>query len=514
MRRTFFAQLVMALLVIAGMTHSAEPRHRVSGPMRSETADSTNLRMGQERFTHGLMTSLLSTSKWKEGNAVVSPSGVFETLLVLRRSASGKTREEFDRLLQLTSESTSSESLRDFHASGNPLVYQFPLEICDNDSYGVKVAEAPQPETPLATEVHKGDLIFSVNSKVVRSAKDFIEVCASAANGSIKVVGYDSTTGEVFRDKSLPLARVRQLSTTAEDRVLSSSTVLCLDHSVHPSQAVMDSLESNFDATVVNVDFRNRKLLERLVGEHLSKQTGARVAQFESSPTLPRDGTFLLVNAQALDATWTLRFPPAESGLFHAPTVDVDVPMMHKASVFRYAEFSNLQILELPFRNSSLSVWIVLPAPEEELGKTLLSVLGDGNMNKVRQALVSSNVDLRLPKFSVAGKEPLREVIMSMGISSAFQTDSDFSELVPENGLKLVDLRQQASFDLNEVGVKANAVTEAIGLPRSPAPPVKFFVDRPFCFFVVDSLGGIFFVGRVENPKTSAIRGESSGNPQ
>ncbi len=71
----------------------------------------------------------------------------------------------------------------------------------------------------------------------------------------------------------------------------------------------------------------------------------------------------MLVNAIYFDGDWALQFKQdrTKHEPFHLSADEtVEVPMMQQTDMFRYAEFDELQLLELPYEGEELSMVVLL----------------------------------------------------------------------------------------------------------------------------------------------------------
>ena len=212
----------------------------------------------------------------------------------------------------------------------------------------------------------------------------------------------------------------------------------------------------------------------------------------------------ILMNAVAMDADW--QFPFYESNVakdsFHAADGDVEVDMMYQTSRFDYGEINGTQVIRLPYANSSLSMYILLP--EEGGVSALLADLSAQGLGAYSANLRWQEVDFALPKMDISDDNGLNEVLTALGVNKAFGSEADFSAM-SEVPMFIAEVFQKARIQIDESGTKAAASTviamPMMGPPPAESGPVEMHVDRPFVFAVVDAENGsICFSGAVENP--------------
>ena len=211
----------------------------------------------------------------------------------------------------------------------------------------------------------------------------------------------------------------------------------------------------------------------------------------------------VLTNAIYFKATWVNQFDPAQTKkqpFTIAPGQQVDVSMMSQKASVGYAEFGNLQVLELPYVGEDTSMVILLPKNVDGLAE-LEQQLTPENL---RNWLSSIRYDecpeiLQLPKFRLNSAFEFKQVLSKMGMASAFDNAADFSGMNGRKDLFLANVIHKTFVDVNELGTEAAASTEVMGVSRCGGG--RFRADRPFIFLIrhIQS-GSILFMGRVVNP--------------
>jgi serine protease inhibitor len=249
------------------------------------------------------------------------------------------------------------------------------------------------------------------------------------------------------------------------------------------------------------------------VDQIFAEATSGRLTQLGYSP--PEDDTlFALVNLCFFDGLWLKPFEPSVSkdGPFvtgydanGTPTQATARFMCDDSRRVFYFENNAFQLVELPYRDSILSMVLVLPSTETTMAEALDSVarskcLGDRTQSP-RQV---ESVRLEIPKFSFKTRDiDLKSLCQAVGISKAFTPEAGFERLFAvTTPIGIGSAKQNAFVELDEKGTRAAAITEMNMIPMSAPPPSKksFIANRPFLFFVTDTRGVILFAGRVSNP--------------
>jgi serpin B len=183
----------------------------------------------------------------------------------------------------------------------------------------------------------------------------------------------------------------------------------------------------------------------------------------------------------------------------------VTVPLMHKTDDFGIASPEGLKILELPYGNRDLAMFILLPDEIEGLN-ALEEQLSAENLARWTSGLHKRKVEVFLPKFKMTSDFSLSPVLGELGMPLAFdQKRADFSGMSTEEQLFISAVLHKAFVDVNEEGTEAAAATGVVVAVRAaviPTQPILFRADHPFLFLIMDNrTKSILFLGRLLDPK-------------
>lgn len=212
----------------------------------------------------------------------------------------------------------------------------------------------------------------------------------------------------------------------------------------------------------------------------------------------------MLMNAVAMDADWQKPFMEnaVEREMFHTNDGVVEVDMMYQTEFFSYAKKNGVQIVRLPYAESNMSMYVMLP--REGKMEELLATLAEEGSAFFMEGLERREVDLALPKMDVSDDNSLFDALKALGIEAAFGPDANFAGM-SEVPMYISEIFQKARIQVDESGTKAAASTviamPMMGMPYSEDGPVVMHADHPFAFAVVDeAAGAVCFAGAIENP--------------
>ncbi|NXW66957.1 PAI2 inhibitor, partial [Eurystomus gularis] len=168
-----------------------------------------------------------------------------------------------------------------------------------------------------------------------------------------------------------------------------------------------------------------------------------------------------------------------------------------------YVESVQTDVLELPYLNNDLSMFILLPSDiiglqklERELTFENLSAwIGPELMDEMK-------MEVYLPRFMLEDKYNLKSILTRMGIQDAFtEGQADFTRMSENGDLFLSQVFHKCYLEVNEEGTEAAAASSVALASRSLGAAVIFVADHPFLFFIRhNKTKNILFLGRFSSP--------------
>jgi serpin B len=218
----------------------------------------------------------------------------------------------------------------------------------------------------------------------------------------------------------------------------------------------------------------------------------------------------VLSNAIYFKGTWRKKFHNGsthDAAFYPVSTETLQVPTMHKRGHYQYAHVDGVRALIMDYEGERQSMAILLPDESDGLDH-LESNLSTGNLTSWLAATQNCDVDLWLPRFRAASTVSLRDVLVGLGMTSAFSSSADFSGIDGRDDLHLSVVIHKTAVDVMEEGTQAAAASNA-GIKYKGTSdgfsvgdvPIPLRVDHPFIFLIRDNgTGCILFIGQVTNP--------------
>ncbi len=263
-----------------------------------------------------------------------------------------------------------------------------------------------------------------------------------------------------------------------------------------------------YGAGLFEVDFGKSERARKRINDWVAEETQNKIKDLIPPGALDSLTKLVLTNAIYFKAAWREKFHKSmtKSELFAiSATKKKKVPMMHAYNVCNYVDGGRFQMLELPYKGNSLSMFVVLPRELDGLAAIEKMLTAKKFQSMLKQGKPHI-VDTKLPKFKITAKFELKPVLSKMGMPIAFiKGKANFTGMASGENLYISEVVHKAFVDVNEEGTEAAAATGVIAKATSAPvyPRAKFYADKPFVFLLRDNrTGSILFMGRLANPSS------------
>ncbi|XP_008490819.1 serpin B10 [Calypte anna] len=275
------------------------------------------------------------------------------------------------------------------------------------------------------------------------------------------------------------------------------------------SKEYLQLAKKYYNAEPQSVDFVGAaEEIRREINSRVEHQTEGKIQNLLPPGSVDSLTRLVLTNALYFKGNWATKFE-AEATRQRPFRMNTNttkpVPMMYLSDKFNwtYVESVQTDVLELPYVNNDLSMFILLPKDitglkklERELTVENLSAWTNPElMEKIK-------VEVYLPRFTLEEKYNLKSTLSRMGIQDAFiEGQADFTGMSETGELFLSQVFHKCYVEVNEEGTEAAAASSATLASRSLGAAVIFVADHPFLFFIRhNKTKSILFLGRFSSP--------------
>ncbi|MBW8803187.1 MAG: serpin family protein [Catenulisporales bacterium] len=274
-------------------------------------------------------------------------------------------------------------------------------------------------------------------------------------------------------------------------------------------QPYLKTLAAAFDTGIHETDFqRAPEAARQMINKTVQDQTNGLIKDLFGPGSLDASTRLALTDALYFKAKWAAEFKKGDTAdkPFHLLGGSThNVPMMSDSHEYGYAEGDGWQYAELPYQKEHMAMGVLLPAADTF--DTFRKSLTADRLASITGSLSDTKVDLELPKFTFDTDLQLNKALMSLGMTSAFDSDTADLSGIPAKPEKLAvtTVVQKTHVAVDEEGTTAAAASGvAIGTAGAAEPhkPAVMHVDHPFLFLIRDTVSGqILFLGQVTDPQ-------------
>jgi serpin B len=267
------------------------------------------------------------------------------------------------------------------------------------------------------------------------------------------------------------------------------------------------TLAANYGADLNLLDFINAPNASRLtINDWVANETEDKIQDLLPPEAIDSSVKLVLTDAVFFNAAWNTPFDPAntyDSSFILLDSTWVTTKFMSADVISLPAlQGTNFKAVSLPYADNRLSLVVVVPDAgqfsqvESSLDATALATLVAG--------MTTKKVYLSLPRFRIETGTKLKDLLVALGMTSAFNPSAaDFSGMDGTGGLFISNVIHKAFIDVAEKGTEAAAATAVVMKDAGAGPRVDLSVraDHPFLYFLRDQpTGAILFMGRVLDP--------------
>ena len=326
-----------------------------------------------------------------------------------------------------------------------------------------------------------------------------LALATTGANGETANELYNLLDVDTSEELSQNASKLyRQLYFENEIGSLKIANSLWLNDKLEVKEPFIQNAAENFYASVYSVNFKDKNL-PQLMSKWVKDNVNGTI---EPQINIDKSQIMSILNTIYFYDEWVHAFDSTktEKDVFHINDKDtVDADFMNKefmSSVFYTGD--NFSRASLALKNGSEMTFVL---PDESVSiydlvkndDTIEDILEDGK----RQV---GKVTWKIPKFKTGSELSLVEVLKSLGITSAFNENADFSNITDEKAF-ISDIKQQTHIAIDEKGVEASAFTNiSFATSMMPISEIEMKLDRPFLYAIRDTNGTVLFIGICTNP--------------
>lgn len=319
-------------------------------------------------------------------------------------------------------------------------------------------------------------------------------------NEILTALGYDGSEISTLNEYNKKLIEGLTLPTFNET-VFSVANSLWVDDAYEPFSEYIADLQESYSAEVFKLSLYDAA---SQINEWCNAKTKGRISRVFGTEEKIVD-PFLLLNATYFKGAWDIPFNESLTykGVFYPESgKSQSVDFLYSKSYRKICSNDYFTLLEMAYADNSFFFYVILPNEGKSV-ESCLENLNSTTWNSNLNALKSTPVDFKLPKFSINNEMILNDALKSLGIEKAQNpAEADFSKLA-SGRYAMGTCKQICNISVDENGTEAAAVTAFnVGATGEGQEYVPFVANRPFLFVLSESsTGSILFLGKVAAPE-------------
>lgn len=222
--------------------------------------------------------------------------------------------------------------------------------------------------------------------------------------------------------------------------------------------------------------------------------------------SISSDDLMYIINATYFKGDWKYEFNAshsAETTFSLEDGTQKSTTMMWQKADLNYFEGELFQMVELPYKNESYCMYILLPDEGIQLNN-MIDTLDNMAWNSYKGQLEKKrNINFGMPKFHCEYNVGMNEMLSHMGLHKLIGEENINFKNISDNPLSISEVMHKAAIDVDEQGTEATATTSlAISFTALVDDnPFNLVVDRPFVFAIEEkNSNSLLFIGKITNP--------------
>ncbi|NWX12626.1 SPB10 protein, partial [Aegotheles bennettii] len=300
-----------------------------------------------------------------------------------------------------------------------------------------------------------------------------------------------------------------EINQPTKDYLLKSVNQLYGEKTLPFSKEYLRLVKKYYNAEPQSVDFvEAADEIRREINSRVEHQTDGKIQNLLPPGSVDSLTRLVLINALYFKGNWATKFE-AQATRQRPFKINLHttkpVPMMYLRDKFNCAYIESVQtdVLELPYVNNDLSMFILLPSDITGLQKLERELTFENLSAWTSPELMEEmKMEVYLPRFTLEEKYDLKSTLSRMGMQDAFtEGQADFTGMSEKGELFLSQVFHKCYLEVNEEGTEAAAASSASLASRSLGATLIFVADHPFLFFIRhNKTKSILFLGRFSSP--------------
>ena len=221
-----------------------------------------------------------------------------------------------------------------------------------------------------------------------------------------------------------------------------------------------DIVQNQFLSEIETVNFGDQAVTTKGINNWVSEKTEGKIAEIIDEEGLAEDTAMILLNAVYFKGNWEIQFDPevTRNRTFHNyGLVGNKIPMMtnnEESFGYGYADELDAKLLELKYKDSEMSLVIILPNKKNGL-QEMVTKMADMKLNDILSKIRKGRIMVSMPKFKIEYEKDVTSILKNMGMKRMFSAAAEFGEMFEDDRkVEVSDVIHKAVIEVNELGTE------------------------------------------------------------
>lgn len=312
-----------------------------------------------------------------------------------------------------------------------------------------------------------------------------LSLCSNGAEGETQKEILDLLKYKDIDEANAEAKKIIEEFKKNEDILKMATAILT---KVPPKQKFVKNALDDYDAKVKELkDFE-------VINRWVKTKTNNYIEKIIDS--LSPDVLMVLLNAFYFEAFWKNKFDIRNSydeEFYNLDDKNKSIRtsmMILRGVLFNHYENEEMQAIKLNYESKNENISAIVILPKEIDINFFIKLFNKEKYEEIIEGLNKDKikVNLILPKFKIEYKVDLKEILMDLGITKAFNIDAEFKNICNKSPIHIEQVLQKNYINVNEEGTQAASINELdiiLECYRTLNPDYKNFkVNKPFLFIL------------------------------
>lgn len=262
--------------------------------------------------------------------------------------------------------------------------------------------------------------------------------------------------------------------------IMKMANALLINKKYAVNKKYLDSIKDL--VLVEHDDFANVTRIIKKANDYIQNNTNGLIQNVLNNNDIDSTTIMILINTIYFKADWLHKFDVknTQKEEFRGKNSTKQVDMMYQHEHFNYYENNQLQMVELPYKNTDYVMGILLPKNNK------IPKLSAKQFNELINGLQSTDVELHLPKFKHRKNIQLVPILQKLGVTDLFTGAAQLDLAKDAYVSKII---HEAVVIVDETGTEAAATTvvvmkQMMAMPTISIKPIVFRADHEFIYYI------------------------------